>query len=245
MTAQQFRPYKVTAAHRIHIRLGASWTQCGEWRLPEAFGDAGQEAAQVRRAVGVQDVSVLGKLDVKGTAADAHFAQWEWLEGVVAVLRVKPAHALVVTVPGRESVVRELIVASVGRSPGCAHITEVTSALAAFIVAGPRSTDVLARLTALDLRSQKFADKASAQGELANVHATLHRNDWRELPAYLILVGRDVGEYAWTVIQAAGEPFGLTPFGLAAERLLHDADVTGGPFTQAVGAQPPAASPAS
>ena len=43
------------------------------------------------------------------------------------------------------------------------------------------------------------------------------------MSAYLVLVGREVGEYVWTTIQHAGEKLRLTPFGTAAERLLRDA----------------------
>ena len=102
---------------------------------------------------------------------------------------------------------------------------------------------MLAGLTSIDLRSGKFEDKSSAQCSVAHVHATIYRGDWGDLRAYLLLVGRDVGEYLWTTLRHAGEPVGLTPFGTAAEGLLRDAHVAGAPRAAVVAANRPVVSP--
>jgi heterotetrameric sarcosine oxidase gamma subunit len=173
--------------------------------------------------VGLQDVSPLGKLDVKGAAIDGRVSQCERFEGVHAALLHKPGHALVLTAPRFESVVRDAVAGVFAGSEGCVHVTDVTSALTAFALVGPRATELLASLTSIDLRPRTFGDRTSAQCNLAHAHATIYRSDWSEVPAYLVLVGREVGEYVWTTIQHAGEKLELTPFGTAAERLLRHA----------------------
>jgi sarcosine oxidase, subunit alpha len=223
MPSEKYHPYKVSAAYHAQAALKPTWTAIDGWRMPEAFGDPGEEAVRIRSAVGLQDVSPLGKLDVKGSAIDGRVSQCGRLEGVVAALLPKPGHALVLTAPRRESMVRDAIAGVFDGSSGCVHITDVTSALTALALVGPRVTELLAGLTSIDLRPRTLGNRASATCQLAHVHATIYRNDWGEVPAYLVLVGREVGEFVWSTIQHAGEKMGLTPFGTAAERLLRDA----------------------
>lgn len=225
MSHLPFRPYKLSAAHRLHTAQGATWIECGGWRLPASFGNPEGEAEQVRRAGGLADLSAIGKLDVKGTSIDARLSECAHLPGVRATARVKPGHAMLLTTPGEEGRVRDALPALFGRTAGCAHVTDVTSGLSAFALVGPRAPDTLASLTAVDVRRDRFHEGCAVQCDLAHVHATIHRNDWGALPGYLVLVGRDVGEYAWTTIRAAAEPKGLTPFGILAERLLRDTSV--------------------
>jgi len=213
------RPYKVSALYRTHLALGASWVQDGEWRLVEAFSDPEVEAERVRQGVGLQDVSAIGKLDLKGRQVE------RFLAGVLprnhlSVLRLRPDHVLLLTPPGHESQVAEGLERALREAPCCAHLTDVTSALSAFNLVGPKAADVLSKLTSLDLRPHSFPNGACAQGGLARVHAIIHREDWGQLPAYRLLFDREHGEYGWEVIRRAGASRSLVPFGLAAARLL-------------------------
>jgi sarcosine oxidase subunit alpha len=224
MTALGSRPYKVTAAHRAHVGLNATWTEIGHWRVVDSFGNAQQEADGARQAVGVQDVSPIGKLDLKGAGVAGLLGRSRQTNGTaggwIATLSLKPGHALVLTEPGRKHAVREALLAGAGASRACVHATDVTSGISAYALVGPLAMDVLNRLTPLDVRRDRFVQHACAQCDLAHVHATVYREDWGDLPAYLVLVSRDVGEYVWDVILNAGGVLRLRPFGLAAERLL-------------------------
>ncbi len=218
MPTRPFRPYKVSALYRVHLALGARWVEQGEWRLPESFTDPELEAEQVRQGVGLQDMSAIGKLDFKGRDVGRLLAGFAPRD--LSVLRLTPDHSLLLTAPGRQGQVAESLLQALSQTPCCAHLTDLISALSAFALVGPRAPEVLARLTSLDLRPHAFPDGACAQGGLAKVHAIIHREDWGQLPAYRLLLGREHGEYGWEVIRAAGEHLGLVPFGLAAERLL-------------------------
>lgn len=215
MASPLLRPYKVSALYRAHLALGARWVEEGEWRIPEAFADPQEEADRVMESAGLRDVSAIGKLDLKGREVEqllAGFAPQDHL----SVLRLRPDHILLLTSPGIQGQVAEAL----SQLSCCAHLTDVTSALSAFALVGPRAREVLARLTSLDLRPHAFSNGACAQVGLAKVHAIIHREDWGQLPAYRLLVGREHGEYAWDAIRTAGESLGLIPFGLAAARLL-------------------------
>lgn len=221
MPQSALQPYKLTPAHAAHVALKATWLQRGEWRVPQSYGEPAREAAAVRAAVGLCDVSAMGKLDIKGRGVDAALDSiLQALGNTLAVLRLKPGHALVLTEANGESRARERLCALPQPPSGCVHITDVTSALGAFAVVGPRADDLLSRLTPLDLRPKNFPYASCRQTDLAHVHATIYREARNELSRYLVLVNRDVGEYAWDTITHAGGKLGLTPFGAAAAGLL-------------------------
>ena len=230
----QFQPYKVSGAYRAQVALNAKWTNVDGWRLPESFGNAEDEANRVRRGAGLQDVSALGKLDLKGTGLDARVSDCERLDGVRAVLRQKPGHAVILTTRSADAM-RDAIEGVFAQSPGCVHVTDVSSGLAAFALVGPAAPDVLAGLTSIDLRSKSFGNEASASCMVAHVHATIYRSDWGQLRAYVLLVNREAAEHVWTTIHHAGHKLGLAPFGIAAERLLQDPQTAARPRAQAAG----------
>jgi glycine cleavage system aminomethyltransferase T len=234
MAPEQFRPYKVSGAYRAQVAQKAKWVDVDGWRMPETFGSHEDEAARVLRGAGLQDVSALGKLDVKGTAVDGRVSECARLEGVRAVIQTKPGHALILC-EHQDPRVRDAVERSFAQSPGCVHVTDLTSALAAFALVGPKAADVLASLTSIDLRSRTLGNKTAAPCTVAHVHGTIYRHDWGGLRAYLLLVGRDAAEDVWTSIHHAGEHIGLTPFGTAAQRLLSDSQPPVTLRAQAVG----------
>lgn len=219
MLASVPRPYKVSALYRAHLALGARWTEEGEWRLPESFAEPGVEAERVRGGVGLQDVSAIGKLDLKGHEVERLLAGFAH-QDPLSVLRLRPDHFLLLTLPWVQGQNAEALLQALSQMSCCAHLTDVTSALSAFALVGPRAAELLSKLTALDLRPQAFPDGSCAQTGFAQVHAIILRKDWGQLPAYTVLLGREHGEYGWEVIQQAGANLGLVPFGLAAARLV-------------------------
>ena len=70
-------PVRRTAAHEWHAANGGFWTDAGGWARPMYYATEGmtpqerinQEVLAVRHAVGVVDVSTLGKLDIQGPDA--------------------------------------------------------------------------------------------------------------------------------------------------------------------------------
>jgi sarcosine oxidase subunit alpha len=226
MIADLFRPYKVSAVYHLHCALNARWIESAGWRVAAGFDNPETEASRVKAGAGLQDVSSLGKVDVKGTSVEACLAAFTDLQDVIAVLPLKPGHVLILTTTGREEQTIAAIALLSDRVAGCMHITATTSGQSAFALIGPSSGSVLSGLTSLDVRPDRFQDGACAQASVAHVHGTICRRDWGSLPGYLLLVGRDVGEFVWTTIQEEGHAYGLIPFGVDTERLLAPPDAS-------------------
>jgi glycine cleavage system aminomethyltransferase T len=96
----------------------------------------------------------------------------------------------------------------------------VTSVYAQFLLAGPRSCDILRKLTSLNLSDGSLPDFSCGQSRVAHVRAIVLRKDIGKLPAYHLLVSREYGESVWESVLHAGKEFNLSPFGLEAQQLL-------------------------
>jgi sarcosine oxidase subunit alpha len=74
---KHFDPTRRTALHDWHQARGAMWIETGQWLRPRAYIRPGESFAQawerevrlVRNAVGLCDVSTLGKIDIQGPDA--------------------------------------------------------------------------------------------------------------------------------------------------------------------------------
>jgi sarcosine oxidase, subunit alpha len=101
-----------------------------------------------------------------------------------------------------------------------AYATDVTSVLAGLALVGPRSREVLRKLTALDVSPAAFPDGAVAETGVAGVHAVLLRGDLGGAPAYELYVTRDVAEFVWDAILDAGREYDIALLGMLAYRSL-------------------------
>src|SRR5262249_13721713 len=106
-------------------------------------------------------------------------------------------HLLLIIEPGTVATVEQALNRQVGVGNGCAHLTNVTSALAAVQLVGARSRDLLCKLTALDLSLPQFPDLTCAQGGVAQVHALVVRADVGDELAYEVYCEREFAEYLW------------------------------------------------
>ena len=117
----------------------------GEARAERGFAPLATSplARALQGARGIEDLSLLGKLEVRGAAVG-------WLDSDLDVLRITPARALIVCAPERCVELRRSL-------PGL--VVDLSGALAGIAV---ESADLMRRLTDLDLSTLpaagKFAD---------------------------------------------------------------------------------------
>jgi sarcosine oxidase subunit alpha len=100
------------------------------------------------------------------------------------------------------------------------YVTDVTSVYAQLLLAGPRSREVLSKLTSLNLSENARGNLTCAQANVAHVHGIILRKDLAGIPAYHLLVGREYGESVWESVLHAGHEFHIASFGLEAQKLL-------------------------
>ena len=181
---------KRSALFYLHRRAGARFIEHQGWELPASFLPPEQE--QVRESVGLADLSHLLKFDLKKQPQ-----QQGW--------RLGTDHYLML-----------------GESPLDPPLgaIDVSSVYTSFRLVGPRSRDVLNKLTSLNVSDAKLPNLSCAQASVAHAHAMILREDMGAIPAFHLLVSRDYGESVWESIVHAGHEFHLCPFGLQALQAL-------------------------
>jgi sarcosine oxidase subunit alpha len=242
LAARREEPVKLTPMHHRHVEHGARLMDMGVWKRPLVYASVDEECRAVHEAVGLIDVSTLGRLDLKGRDAGAFL---DWLhpnrfsdlppgrvryrvmcddagiildDGVVA--RLGGDHYLLTTTTGGVDQVEQWFEWWLADGSRCAHVTNVTGGLGAVNVAGPRSRELLAPLTDLDLSPQAFPYLAAREGRVAGVPGVILRIGFVGELGYEIHFPADYGEYVWDTLLGAGASLGIRPFGVEAQRVL-------------------------
>jgi sarcosine oxidase subunit alpha len=228
--------------HHRHEERGATMMWTGGWRRPHSYGDPPAEVRAVHESVGVIDVSTLGKLLVEGPEAAAFLerlypnrfgdlkhgrVRYAVLnsdggrimdDGTVARLSDESFY-VTTTSTGAEAVVEWFEWwNAVWRLD--VEITDVTGALAAVNVAGPRARELMQRLTDLDVSSDAFTYLDAKRAEIATVPALVLRIGFVGELGYEIHVASPYAEHLWDTILELGADLGIRPFGLEPQRIL-------------------------
>ena len=182
------------------------------WKVPAFFTSSLEEVKRVSAGAGLADVSWLAKFDLKGPGVSALAG----LGGAARFWPLTPRHALVTCEPAAADGALPLL----DSMRPSVYLTDVTSVFAAFLLTGPRSREILRKLTSLNVSEPALANLSCGQGNLAHVHARIMRQDFPQSAAFVLMVSREYGESVWDAVSHAGEEFHLTPFGLRAYEIL-------------------------
>jgi aminomethyltransferase len=225
-------PYKLTPMHGWHERHGAQMTEVSGWRRVVNYGDVKAEVAVIYSSVGLGDVTPLSKIDVQGKYSDRLLERFvrplaigehvsallsPALETEAYIARLTQERFMVVC-EGQEEPQINTYLADEALRCDCVHVTDMTSAYAALYLVGPMSTKLLKKLSPAPIDS--ITTGRCLQSPVARIPGLLVRTDVRNVPAWLLFVARDYGEYFWESVLLAGHEFGIRPFGLTAQRWL-------------------------
>ena len=235
-------PLKRTSIDRKHRELGAPMVELGPWQRPYSYGSPQDECLAVRQRVGIIDVSTLGKLDVRGSDTPAlldmlYTHRFSDLKlgrirygllcadnGTImddgTVTRLAEDRYFVTTTTTGVELIEEWFKWWMAGSGMCAHVANVTSAYAAINVAGPRARDTLSKLTDVDLSPGAFRYMSSAEGMVAGVPVVFLRIGFVGESGWELHFPSEYGEYMWDTLLDAGGEFGISPFGVEAQRIL-------------------------
>lgn len=250
LAGRRFHPVRHTAMHAWHAEHGARFVHVGAWLRPEWYARGAtpredcilEEALAVRRGVGLIDVGTLGKIQVAGPDALAflervYAGRFARLtvgklsyglacdesgviidDGLVARLG-EDRYYVTATTTGAAALYREMQRLAIVWQMNVA-LANLTGQLAGLNLAGPRSREVLAGLTDVDLSPQDFPFLGAREGLVAGVRAILMRVGFVGELGYEIHVPASCGLHVWTALAEAGRRFDLRPFGVEAQRLL-------------------------
>ena len=249
---RDFRPTRLTPAHGWAAAQGAVFTEAGAWLRASHFARAGdadwqqaasREALAVRNAVGVCDVSTLGKIEMVGPdcgrlldrlyintfsslpVGRARYGLMLREDGLVlddgTVARLEPDRFIITTTTANAGpVLAHMEFCHQVLWPELdVHFVSVTDRWAQFSLAGPRARDVLAAALdpGCDLSNEAFPYmEAGTASMLGGVGVRLFRISFSGELAYEIAVPAASGEAAIRALIQAGEKFGILPYGTEA-----------------------------
>ncbi len=242
LAGRPHEPAQRTSIHHRHKELGAKMMWTGTWRRPHSYGDPSGEAKNVHDALGVIDVSTLGKLVVRGPDAAAflerlypnRFGDMKtgrirygvlgsdagriMDDGTIARL-AEEDYYVTTTSTGAGAVLEwfEWWNAVWGLDVGIAN---VTGALAAVNVAGPHARELMSRLTDLDVSNDAFTYLDAKHAHVAGVPSLVLRIGFVGELGYEIHFPSPYGEHVWNSILERGADLGALPFGLEPQRIL-------------------------
>jgi aminomethyltransferase len=224
--------------HARHVALGAKMADFGGWEMPIEYPGGGvvKEHTAVREAVGVFDVSHLGKAVVRGPGASAYVN--ETLTNDLGRIAPGQAQYTLCCDDTTGGVVDDLIAYYVGPDevfliPNAANTAEVVRRLAAAAPAGLEVRDLHEEHGVIAVQGPRSDETLAALGlPTGHDYMSFRAVDWRGLEVVVCRTGYTgergyelVPRWAdtlalWDAVLDAGEPFGIRPAGLGARDTL-------------------------
>ncbi|HUC59505.1 MAG TPA: glycine cleavage system aminomethyltransferase GcvT [Streptosporangiaceae bacterium] len=224
----------------VHERLGATMTGFAGWLMPLRYRSETAEHQAVRTAAGLFDLSHMGELRVAGHEATAAL-NYALVSDIAAV---KPGRAKYTMITGEDGGVIDdlivyrlaedeyLVVANASNAATVAEelterarayeatVNDRTDDYALIAIQGPKSQEILAKLTGsgTDLTALKYY--AGYPATVAGHQVLLARTGYTGEDGFEIYAGPGDAEAIWSALTEAGSGEGLIPAGLAARDSL-------------------------
>ncbi|MFI5055435.1 MAG: 2Fe-2S iron-sulfur cluster-binding protein [Actinomycetota bacterium] len=204
-----------------------------------------RECRAVRTGVGVLDASTLGKIDVCGpdaglfldrmytnrmsnvTVGSIRYGLMLGLDGMVfddgVAMRLAEDRYVVTTTTGGAAAVMDRFEEWLQTewTDLRVYCTSVTEQWAVVAVGGPKAREVVAAAgTDIDLDNEAFAFMRFRDGSVADVPVRMCRISFTGELSYELHVSPWHAQHVWESAMAAGEPFGITPYGTEAMHVL-------------------------
>lgn len=211
----------------------------GEYLFPDAYTSPAQEHINTRTNVGMQDISSMGEVDVKGPGAERLLSRLAVNEirsmepgqmrystlcdergGIVddvTIYKFHDEHFMVVTSSApRKACARWISDNAMGSST---YITDISAAVALAVIQGPRSREFLQTVAqGVDLAKLPFFRFGSAQ--INEVELLLSRSGYTGELGYELYIPAEEAGALWEFLLRKGKEFGLLPYGVGAMQSL-------------------------
>ncbi|MBL4646346.1 MAG: sarcosine oxidase subunit alpha family protein [Rhizobiales bacterium] len=249
-----WQPVRRTAMHYWHEENGADMMDVGLWKRPRIYRESGEtmeiatirEARKTREAIGIIDVSTLGKIAVQGPDAaeflnhiysngfaklpvgKARYGLMLREDGIVfddgTTWRLTETDYLMTTTTAKAGDVMELLETYLALHwPDLkVHVTSVTDQWSGAAIAGPKVRDLLSKtVTDVDFSNDSFPFMAIRHGTTkAGIPVMICRLSFSGELAFEVYSQTRFGLSLWNELQSAGENLDLVTYGMEALNTL-------------------------
>jgi len=228
----------LTPLNDRHVALGARMIDFAGWLMPVQYAGILEEHRAVRERAGLFDLSHMGELFVEGPDAGAALAH-ALVTNPPALADGRAHYSMIVEADGgiiddlivyRLAADRFLVVANAGnartvsdalaeRLTGFKAVLDDRSLATALVaIQGPRSVEIVAPLTDVDLAALRYY--AIAEGSVAGIPGLVARTGYTGEDGFEVFVDTGRAVELWDALMAAGVGQGLAPIGLGARDTL-------------------------
>jgi len=228
-----------TPLHDRHAALGARMVAYAGYEMPVQYRSIIDEHRTVRGGVGLFDLSHMGELQVRGPEAlaflryalvsdpgalDPGQAQYSMLctpdGGIIddlIVYRVEGGYLVVCNAANREAVTAHLASLQ-AHGDFDAAVEDRSDGTALIAPQGPRSPELLARLTDVDLAA--LGNYRSTRGDVAGIDCLVARTGYTGEDGFELFCDARRATRLWDALTASGRDLGLEPCGLGSRDTL-------------------------
>jgi aminomethyltransferase len=230
---------KRTPLYEEHKKLGAKMIPFTGWEMPLSYTGVLEEHRATRSAVGLFDVSHMGRIDVTGPASAElldHVAtspvrklavggmqyalacneQGGILDDIMIYRFGEQRYFVCANASNAEKIFQWLTKQAAGISG--VQVTDRSAALAQIAVQGPRSRDLMRPLTEAALDQLKL--RHCVEAKVAGVPMLLSRSGYTGELGYELYLPADRAREVWETLVHKGSAFGLKPCGLGCRDTL-------------------------
>lgn len=245
LAGRRHEPVRYSPMQQWHEAHDARPLVAGEWIRPEHYGNPAAEVRAVREGVGIIDVSPIGKIDLRGADVPkllefVYVNKWSKLavgkvrygvmcgeDGVIiddgVTGRLAESHYMMSTTSGGAGTVWNWLDEWLQTSfrDWEVKMTAVTDGYASINVAGPRSRELVSRLTDIDLSPEVFRYMEVRTGTFAGVdECFIWRIGFTGELSYEIHIPSGHGLEVWEALIESGADLDVRSFGVEAQRVL-------------------------
>lgn len=229
-----------TPLYDFHLRSARNVVKGGgDFMFPSSYVSPVEEHLNVRRNAGMQDLSTMGEVDIKGPGSERlvrrllvnevqdmepgqlrYSTMCNYEGGIVddvTVYKFDDEHFMIVLSSGPR--VRNYRWISEHAEGSSAYVTDMTAAIALLSVQGPLSRMYLKSVVEdVDLNALRFF--RFAPGRIGGVEVIVSRSGYTGELGYELYVPADQAGSLWEHILATGKEFELRPYGVEAMQSL-------------------------
>ncbi len=250
LAGRGFHPHRRTPIEGQHEALGAVFMYAGDWKRPSYYARPSvspqeaiaAEVTAVRTAAGMIDVGTLGKLEISGPDAG------EFIERIYTgrFAKMKPGTARYGLMCDESGVIIDdglvarladdrFYVTTTTSAAGAVYremqrwaqiwglqvvLASATGARGGVNVAGPKAREILQGLCDFDLSTAVFPYMAVREGTIAGAPARFLRVGFVGEWGCEIHMQACQAVHVWSSLKMTGQPHGIRPFGVEAQRVL-------------------------
>jgi len=246
---KHYKPTRISPMHDWHRKHNAVFVDAGMWLRPRYYKIGNEtmyqastrESANVRKNVGVCDVTTLGKIDIKG-ADSAEFLNRVYTNAWLKLPIGKARYGVMLREDGivfddgtttRISDTHFHMTTTTAQAPNVlshleyylqvvwpeldVNVLSTTEQWAGAAIAGPKSRELLGKLFPnTDVSNEGLPFMGYKEANLFGVKARIFRISFSGELAYEVNVASDFGVFMWEKIIEVGKKFNIQPYGTEA-----------------------------